>query len=142
MEATGDGLQDSPLATSRYLRPTTDPEDVISALEWRPQQLDDAPAGQKKWALRVIQTPGVTLVLFEEFDVFRQIVSDGRTLPLDASPAVFGYSVAHWKGQAFVVESAGFSAYAYLDGSGHPDSSKLRISERYRRPISVICSSR
>src|ERR1051326_3155330 len=35
--------------------------------------------------IKIVQTPGVILTLFEEFTVFRQIFTDGRTLPVDRS---------------------------------------------------------
>jgi len=83
---------------------------------------------------KIIQTPAVLVTLFEEFDVFRQIFTDGRKLPVNPSPAWFGYSVAHWEKATLVVESAGFNDQTYLDGEGLPHSEDLRITERYSRP--------
>jgi len=73
-------------------------------------------------------------MLFEEFTVFRQIFTDGRKLPVDPQPTWFGYSVAHWEQNTFVVESAGFNDKTYIDGEGLPHSEDLQITERYRRP--------
>ena len=84
--------------------------------------------------IKIVQTPGVVLTLFEEFAVFRQIFTDGRKLPVDPQPTWFGYSVAHWDKNTLVVESAGFNDKTYIDGEGLPHSEDLRITERYRRP--------
>ena len=84
--------------------------------------------------IKIVQTPGLILTLFEEFFVFRQIFTDGRTLPADPQPSWFGYSVARWEKDTLVVESVGFNDKTYLDGEGLPHSQDLRIAERYRRP--------
>ena len=42
---------------------------------------------------KVIQTPGVLVILYESYHSFRQIFTDGRSLPKDPDPAWFGYSV-------------------------------------------------
>jgi hypothetical protein len=84
--------------------------------------------------IKMVQTPGVTLQLYEEFAVFRQIHTDGRKLPVDPEPTFFGYSVARWDKDALVVESSGFNDQTYIDGEGLPHSPDLRIMERYRRP--------
>src|SRR5439155_1133229 len=83
--------------------------------------------------IKIVQTPGVILTLFEEFTVFRQIFTDGRKLPVDPTPTWFGYSVANWDKNTLVVESSGFNEQTYLDGEGLPHSEDLRITERYRR---------
>ena len=84
--------------------------------------------------IKIVQTPGLVLTLFEEFTVFRQIFTDGRKLPVDPQPSWFGYSVAHWEMNTLVVESTGFNDKTYLDGEGLPHSEDLRIVERYGRP--------
>ena len=83
---------------------------------------------------KIIQTPGVVVILYEELTTFRQIFTDGRKLPVDPQPTWFGYSVAHWEQNTLVVESAGFNDKTYIDGEGLPHSEDLRITERYRRP--------
>ena len=82
---------------------------------------------------KIIQTPGVLVVLFEEFHTYRQIFTDGRTLPIDPDPAWYGYSVGRWDGDTFVVDSAGFKEGSWLDNSGHPHTEALRLTERFRR---------
>jgi len=89
---------------------------------------------------KILQMPGVTVVLFEEFHKYRQIHTDGRKLPVDPDPAWYGYSVGRWDGDAFVVDTAGFKGLvgdgvggSWLDNNGHPHTEALRETERFRR---------
>jgi hypothetical protein len=81
---------------------------------------------------KILQTPGV-IGFFSEGGRFRQILSDGRPLPTDPQPTWQGYSVGHWEADTLVIESAGFNDQTWLDFEGHPHSSELRVTERYRR---------
>ncbi len=83
--------------------------------------------------LKIVQTPRLTMVLYEADSVFRQIFSDGRTLPSDPQPSWLGYSVGKWMGDAFVVDTIGFNDQASLDALGHPRSEDLRLTETLRR---------
>ena len=83
---------------------------------------------------KIVQTPRETIVLYEEFNQYRQIFTDGRKLPEDPNPAWFGFSVGKWEGGTFVVDVAGFKEGTWLDNGGHPHTDALRITERYRRP--------
>ena len=82
---------------------------------------------------KIVQTPGLTIMMFESADAHRQIYTDGRPLPKDPEPAWLGYSVGKWEGDTLVVETAGFNDRTWLDGMGHPHSEALRVVERYRR---------
>jgi hypothetical protein len=82
---------------------------------------------------KFFHTPGITLILFEEFVTYRQVFTDGRSLPTDAQPAWWGYSIGRWEPEAFVVETTGFQHEAWLDFQGHPASDAMRITERFRR---------
>ena len=82
---------------------------------------------------KILQTPGVTVALFEEFHKYRQIHTDGRQLPDDPDPAWYGYSVGRWEDETFVVDTAGFKEGSWLDNSGHPHTDALRVTERFRR---------
>ena len=82
---------------------------------------------------KILQMPGETVVLFEEFHKYRQIHTDGRKLPVDPDPAWYGYSVGRWEGATFVVETAGFKEGSWLDDNGHPHTEALRTTERFRR---------
>ena len=82
---------------------------------------------------KILQTPGETVILFEEFHRYRQIHTDGRKLPVDPDPAWYGYSIGRWEGDTFVVETSGFKEGSWLDNSGHPHTEALRTTERFRR---------
>ncbi|MEO5925491.1 MAG: hypothetical protein ABIR70_16845 [Bryobacteraceae bacterium] len=82
---------------------------------------------------KIVETPGLTLILTEQLAQFRQIFTDGRSLPADMQPAWFGYSVGHWEGETFVIETAGFNDQTWLDDSGHPHTEAMRTQERFRR---------
>jgi hypothetical protein len=83
--------------------------------------------------VKFVQNPGVTILLYEEFNHFREVFTDGRTLPRDMSPAWFGYSIGKWEGDAFVIDSRGFNDLSWLDDAGHPHSEQLHTIERFRR---------
>lgn len=82
---------------------------------------------------KIVQTPRIMMVLYEDSTNFRQIFSDGRKLPSDPQPSWLGYSVGRWAGDAFVVETVGFNDKAPLDALGHPRSESMRLTESFRR---------
>ena len=82
---------------------------------------------------KIVQTPGLILVLYEYGTTFRQIFTDGRALPKDPNPTWMGYSVGHWEGDTLVVESRGFNGKAWLSFEGIPITDALRLTERMRR---------
>jgi hypothetical protein len=83
---------------------------------------------------KIVQTPGELVVLYEEFNMYRQIFTDGRSLPKDPNPTWYGYSIGRWEGNTFVVETAGFKEGTWLDNGGHPHTDALHVTERLRRP--------
>ena len=82
---------------------------------------------------KIIQTPNFVVHLYEEFTKYRQIHTEGRTLPVDPNPTWYGYSVGRWEGDAFVVDTAGFKEGSWLTNQGHPHTEALRTTERFRR---------
>src|SRR5262245_29570110 len=82
---------------------------------------------------KIVQTPELIVVLYESQTMFRQIFLDGRALPQSPEPSWMGYSVGRWDGNALVVETTGFNDKTWLDGSGHPHSDKMRLTERFVR---------
>jgi len=82
---------------------------------------------------KILQHPGLTVMLYERDTTFRQIYTDGRKLPADPSPTWLGYSVGRWDGDTFVVESKGFNARGWLDARGHTHSESLHLTERFHR---------
>jgi hypothetical protein len=82
---------------------------------------------------KIIQTSGLTLMLYERDTTFRQVHTDGRKLPDDPQPSWLGYSVGKWDGDSLVVDSNGFNDRGWLDARGHTHSEALHMTERFRR---------
>ena len=82
---------------------------------------------------KILATPGIVVVLYEETTVFRQIFLDGRKTVDDPEPRAMGYSTGRWDGDALVVDTVGFSDRHRLDALGHPVTEKLHLTERFRR---------
>jgi hypothetical protein len=83
--------------------------------------------------IKFIQTPGTIVVLYEEYNHFRQIFMDGRPLPKPTQPAYLGYSVGHWDGDTLVVDTTGFNDIGWLDNNGHPQTESMHVTERLHR---------
>jgi len=76
--------------------------------------------------VKILQSPRLMAILYEADDKYRQIYTDGRTLPREFDqPAWNGYSVGKWERDTLVVESAGFNDKSSLDYVGHPHSEAL-----------------
>jgi len=82
---------------------------------------------------KIVQMPGLVVILYEYQTTFRQIFLDGRELAKDPNPTWMGYSVGHWEGDTLVVESKGFNGKAWLSGQGNPITDALHVTERMRR---------
>lgn len=82
---------------------------------------------------KFVHATGLTIILFEEFQHFRQVFTDGRPFPDEMQPAWFGYSVGKWEGEEFVIETAGFNSQGWLDLTPLRHSESLRTTERLRR---------
>jgi hypothetical protein len=90
--------------------------------------LDMAPA-----PFKIVQTPGLTLMLYERDTTYRQVYTDGRKLPQNPQPIWLGYSVGKWDGDTLVVDSIGFNDRGWLDARGHSHSEALHLRERFHR---------
>ena len=82
---------------------------------------------------KIVQTPGLLLILNEYNKMYRQIFTDGRPLPADPQPAFDGYSVGKWDGDMLVVQTTGFKDGIWLDAFGDPMTDAAKITERIRR---------
>jgi hypothetical protein len=83
---------------------------------------------------KIIQTPGVIVVLYEGNAGIRQILTDGRPLPdNDPQPWWYGYSIGRWEGDTLVVETTGFRDDGWLDIYGSPRTDAAKMTERWRR---------
>ena len=82
---------------------------------------------------KIVHTPGVVVILYEEFNHYRQIFTDGRGFPPETSPSWYGYSIGKWEGDTLIVDTVGFNDQSWLDDPGHPHSDALHLIERFRR---------
>jgi hypothetical protein len=82
---------------------------------------------------KIIQTPGLIVILYEAQGGIRQIFTDGRPLPKDPEPWWYGYSVGKWDGDTLVVETTGFRDDVWLDIDGSPLTESGKMTERIKR---------
>ena len=82
---------------------------------------------------KIIQAPGLIVVLDEQNMAYRQIFTDGRPLPVDPQPSWNGYSSGKWDGDTLVVETNGFRDGMWLDRNGSPMTDAAKVTERIRR---------
>jgi hypothetical protein len=82
---------------------------------------------------KIIQNPGLIVMLYEADGTHRQIYTDGRPLPSNMDPAWMEYSVGRWEGETLIVQTTGFKDRAPLDRGGHPRSDATRMTEHFRR---------
>jgi hypothetical protein len=82
---------------------------------------------------KVVQVPGVIIILTERNASYRQIFTDGRPLPEDPQPSANGYSSGTWEGDTLVVRTSGFQDGIWLDRKGSPLTEAATLTERFRR---------
>jgi hypothetical protein len=82
---------------------------------------------------KIVQIPGLLVVLNEHNASYRQIFTDGRPMPTDPQPAWDGYSIGKWDGDTLVVQTAGFRDGIWMDTSGNVLTDAAKVTERYRR---------
>ena len=84
--------------------------------------------------LKLVQTPGLLVMLNEFNGVYRQVFTDGRPLPEDPTPSWQGYSSATWSGDTLVVDTIGFRDDLWIDWDGSIITEAAKVRERVRRP--------
>jgi hypothetical protein len=82
---------------------------------------------------KIVQTPGLILIIYEANGGLRQIFTDGRKAPPDPQPWWYGYSVGKWDGDTLVVETTGLRDGGWLDINGSPLTTAAKLTERFRR---------
>ena len=82
---------------------------------------------------KIIQTSSSVVIIYEAFNLWRQIFMDGRELTADPNPTWQGYSTGTWDGDTLVVDTKGFNGRAWLDQLGRPSTDALHVIERFRR---------
>jgi len=82
---------------------------------------------------KILQMPGLVVILSERDVTYRQIFTDGRPLPKDPSPNWNGYSTGKWQGDNLVVETIWFRDGTWLDRAGSPLMEGAKMTEKFRR---------
>jgi len=82
---------------------------------------------------KIVQLPGLVLILSERDVTYRQIFTDGRPLPQDPDPSWNGFSTAKWEGDTLVAQTIGLRDGEWLDRKGSPLTDTAKITERFRR---------
>jgi hypothetical protein len=83
--------------------------------------------------IRIVQTNEVMAILYEAWNVFEIVHTDGRPHPKDPDPLWFGNPVGKWDGDTLVVDTIGFNDLTNLDTVGHPHSDAMHTVERFTR---------
>src|ERR1700730_14453757 len=98
-----------------------------------PQGVPRINAAPAPW--KIVQTPGFIVIVYEAFNLWRQIFLDGRELVNsgDVTPTWLGYSTGKWDGDTLVVDTRGFNGRIWLDQLGKPSTDALHVVERFRR---------
>jgi hypothetical protein len=82
---------------------------------------------------KIVQTPDLVVILYEENTIFRQIFLDGREPVEDPLPRWMGYSTGQWDEDELVVDTIGLTDQSWLDAMGHPHTAAMQLTERFRR---------
>ena len=82
---------------------------------------------------KIVNVPGLVVILYEKSFVYRQIFTDGRPLPADPQPSFEGYSTGKWEGDTLVVQTIGLRDGSWADEGGTPLTEAAKITERFRR---------
>jgi hypothetical protein len=82
---------------------------------------------------KLVQLPGLVVILSERDVTFRQIFTDGRPLPEDPEPSFNGYSTGRWVQDTLVVDTVGFRDGIWIDRAGSPMTDAAKVTEKYRR---------
>ncbi len=83
--------------------------------------------------MEIMQEPNRVAILFEAWQTFKVIPTDGRDHPKDPDPTWMGNSVGHWEGDTLVIDTIALNDRTWLDTAGHQHSDKLHVIERLRR---------
>jgi hypothetical protein len=83
---------------------------------------------------KIVQTEKLVVLVYEAFNLWRQVFLDDRQWADDLNPSWLGFSKGKWEGDDLVVETRGLNGKQWLDHGGLPTSDKLNIVERFRRP--------
>ena len=93
-------------------------------------------------SMTITAMPNRTFILLQYMDLWREIWTDGRTLPTNVGgrgrdahdPKYNGYSVGRWEDDyTFVVDTTGLAPNTWATDSAYPHSVDARVQERFHR---------
>ena len=134
-----DGVPYQPWALKKFLseRPAVGPRATFEN-QTDPAITSCEPVGTPRiwtWPVKVkfIQTPNVVYILSELDESWRKVRLNAKQ-PDDVDPQWWGHSVGHYEGSdTLVVDTVGFNGKQWLDYVGRPETTKLHLTERFRR---------
>jgi hypothetical protein len=92
--------------------------------------------------MTITSMPTRTFILLQYMDLWREIWTDGRTLPTNVGgrgkdaldPKYNGYSIGHWEDDyTFVVDTTGLEENTWATKNGYPHSIDAHVQERFHR---------
>src|SRR5436309_1907367 len=92
--------------------------------------------------MTIATMPNRTLILLQYMDLWREVWTDGRTLPAQVGgrgpnahdPKYNGYSTGHWEDDyTFVADTTGLAPETWTTKSGYPHSVDAVVHERFHR---------
>jgi hypothetical protein len=102
-----------------------------------PQNMTDEIRG-----MTITTLPNRTFILLEYMNIWREIWTDGRTLPTNVGgsgkdavdPTYNGYSVGQWEDDyTFVVDTTGMDDATWTAKNGYPHTINAHVQERFHR---------
>jgi len=93
-------------------------------------------------SMTIATIPDRTFVMLKFMNIWREIWTDGRSLPTKFAgrgadvhdPTYNGYSVGHWEDDyTFVVQTTGLDPTTWATEWGHPHSADAIVTERFHR---------
>lgn len=88
--------------------------------------------------IQLVQNNDSLAILFEMFNWYHFVPTDGRDHPKDLEPRWMGHSVGKWDGDTLVIDTIGFNGKAWLDPSNNflarMESDTMHTVERLSRP--------
>jgi hypothetical protein len=79
---------------------------------------------------QIIDADKQVVFLYEQL-MQQRIVRLNAAHPANLKPSWYGDSVAHWEGDALMVDTVGLDQRTWMDGFGTPHTDKLHVVERY-----------
>jgi len=83
---------------------------------------------------KIVQTDTLVLLVYEAFNLWRQVHLDGRDFAEDLNPSWMGFSKGRWEGDTLVVETTNFHPNGNaMGGLFRFADQNLRLTERFTR---------